>query len=52
MDVREKLHLDRVTLAFALSIGYWVGVLVAFVLYFSILFCYRRRRKAAQPIPV
>ena len=49
----EKEHLDATTIAFAMSIGYWVGVFAAFLAYCLILLCYRRsRRKAAQPIPV
>ena len=40
-----------VVIAYAVSIGYWIGVVATFLAYFLILLCCRRR-KAAQPIKV
>lgn len=45
------MDLDRAALAIVLSIGYWIGVFVAFVLYIIIMCCYKRRIKS-KPFPV
>jgi hypothetical protein len=42
---------QSVVIAYAVSIGYWVGVAGTFLAYFLIVLCCRRR-KAAQPFPV
>ena len=48
----DEKHLESVTIAFAMSIGYWVGVLAVFFAYFLIVLCRRRRREAFQPLKV